>query len=145
MRKYNNLGVMTTNIISPQILVDLRLQGLSFSAIAKHYGITKSSVYNVYKKYKEAGFGGYCPINLDEVRKALKTDQPFAKIAFQFNLDCNGLHNLMTDYDLEDRLTVENVRSILDRAPSMIYVAEHFGIRRDTLKKFIEDNGMNGS
>ena len=142
MRKYNNLGVMTEDLISPQCLIDLRLQGLSFAMIAKRFGITKSAVYHLFQKYKADNFNGYCPIDLNEVRKALNTEQPFSRIAFQFNLDSNGLRNLMTDYDIDDRVTIENVQSVLNTAPSIIRAADHFGIRRDTLKKFMMDNGI---
>lgn len=142
MRKYNCLGLVTEKLISPKMLIDLRLQGLSFSTIADRLHITKSSVYHVYKKYKSAHYDGYCPVSLDAVRQGLNSDAPFTKIAYQLDLSVEGLRNLITDYDIEDRLTVEKARAVMDNAPSFIYIADYFGVHRNTLLKFMKENDL---
>lgn len=142
MARKNKRGRIVEELISPKTLIDLRLQGLSFAMIAERIGISRYSLYNLYKKYKSAKYNGYLPIDPDCIRKELKEDIPFYKIAFMHDLEAAGLRNFMEDYEIEDRLTPERVKSVFEASPTRTYAYEYFGLNRLTLEKYIKDHNI---
>lgn len=142
MARRNKRGSIVEELISPKTFIDLRMQGLSFAMIAERIGITKYSLYNLYKKYKSNRYDGYLPIDPDAIRRELQEDIPFYKIAYMHNLEAPGLRNFMDDYDIEDRLTPERVKAVFSAAPTRTYAYEYFGLNRITLEKYIKEHDI---
>ena len=128
-RKYKSI----LGIISPQRLVDLRLQGMSLQEIATRLDIQKSSLTNVYLKFRTNNFDNYFPIDCDVLRQELDSNMTFSEIAHIHQLSPRGLRNYMLDYGIEDRLTEPRLREVAATAPTKVAIAEFFGVEVHTI------------
>lgn len=137
-KKYKSI----LGIISPQRLVDLRLQGMSLQEIATRLDIQKSSLTNVYIKFRTNDFDNYVPIDCDMLRKELDSNMTFSEIAHKHQLSPRGLRNYMLDYGIEDRLTESRLREVAATAPTKAAIAEFFGVEVHTIFSKLKKYGI---
>lgn len=137
-KKYKSI----LGIISPQRLVDLRLQGMSLQEIATRLDIQKSSLTNVYLKFRDNNFDNYVPIDCDMLRKELESDMIFSEIAHKHQLSPRGLRNYMLDYGIPDRLTESRLREVAATARSKAAIAEFFGVEVHTIFNKLKKYGI---
>lgn len=123
--------------IGIQKYIDLRLQGLSLSEIADQFGMPKSSLNNLVRKFRLCSYEGYEPIDIKTIKEDLNTNLSFSRIAYKHDLSVKGLRNYISDYDIGNRLTEENLRKYAATVHTRVEIADYFGVGVRTINTLL--------
>lgn len=128
------------DIISPQALCDLRLQGMSFSEIAGKLDITKTRAYSLFRRYQETGYDGYEPIPIKKLKRKLQRNIKLEEIAYEYGVSVEGLKNYLLDHSIERKLDMEKINELTELGWIQVDLCSYFGVTRFTIREFIKSH-----
>ena len=132
--------------ISIKQLVDLRLEGYSFSQLAEHFNsseINKNIVYQYYMQKSAEDFDGYEPLSVRYLRKLLSDSYLTVEdIAKMEDVSYRGLVNYMHDYGIIRRIDDEELNLLAKMGKSKRFVARYYGVSTSTIDKYLIRNHL---
>lgn len=127
-------------IISPQALCDLRLQGMSFSEIALKLDITKSCAYSLFRRFQETSYDGYEPISLKKLKRRLQKNIKLEEIAYDYGISVEGLKNYLADHSIDRQLDMEKIKELQNLGWLQVDICSYYGVTRFTIREFIKSH-----
>ena len=132
--------------IPVKTLVDLRLEGYSFSQMAEQFNsreISKNILYQHYMQKSADGFDGYEPLSVRRLRKLLSDSYLTVEdIAKMEDVSYRGLVNYMHDYGIIRKIDDEELCLLAKMKKSKRFVARYYGVSTSTIDKYLIRNHL---
>lgn len=136
----------TIDRIPVKTLVDLRLEGNSFSQMALRFDspeINKNIIYQYYMQKAVSGFDGYEPLSVKRLRRLLSYSYlTIEDIANMEGVSYRGLINYMHDYGIARRIDDDGLFLLAKMKKSKRFVARFYGVSTSTIDKYLSRNHL---